>query len=240
MGIRLLALTGLSVVVSALIGGGDPTTRPGPTTTRATSAPSAMRLRVARLVSELGSARFQGRESAQRQLEGLGGAAMPFLVEHINDPDPEVAARVSALIRSPRDPALRVDVAVRLLETCHPDWMERAVFMLFEEPAEVCDAFIARAGERTGVHGAVFGAVAERFESWKRQDEVFNRHYERIRRKNPEGAARLLEMHRGGFMYEAEAAYHAAVEALLDHRGGKERASRAARPASRPTTPAIP
>lgn len=54
---------------------------------------------LARLVSQLGAAEFQTREAAQRELESMGPGLAPLLQEYVQHGDPEIALRVSDLLR---------------------------------------------------------------------------------------------------------------------------------------------
>ncbi|MFQ5423269.1 MAG: hypothetical protein ACE5F9_04740 [Phycisphaerae bacterium] len=173
------------------------------------------------------------------RLSRLGDAVIPMLVPHVSDADPEVAARVAALIHSPEDPALRVELALRLMGTTNPDWIERAVHMLFETPAETCDLFIERAERTRGIDRVLADPIAVAFRQWRRQERFFQQQYERIARKDHRAAARLLKQHRAGDIYQAEAAYWSVVEAMLNYRGAGH-ASHAAEPSTRPTTRAKP
>ncbi len=223
----------------ALIAGPGSTSRPATGPSSRPTSQTAGRDDVARLVRDLGSPRFTVRQAAQLRLSRMGDAVLPRLIPHVSDADPEVAARVAALIHSPADPALRVDLALRLMGTTNPDWIERAVHMLFETPAETCDLFIERAERARGVDRVLADPIAEEFRQWRQQERFFRRQYERIKSKDPRAAARLLKQHRAGDIYRAEAAYWSVVEALLDYRGAGP-ASRAAEPATRPTTRAKP
>ncbi|HKQ47277.1 MAG TPA: hypothetical protein VJZ71_04305 [Phycisphaerae bacterium] len=193
----------------------------------------AGRPEIVRLVAELGSPDFKARESAHRQLAAMGDAVSVELIEYIADPDEEIASRVVALLGKPKDPALRVEVAVRLLSTADPDWMERGVHLLFESPAEIIERFFDRTKDARGVERVIFDIVGERLRSWKKMDDIFQANYARAKEKNPEAAERLLQSNRESNLYDAEAAYWSAVEAVEDYRdpqGGEGGAS------SRPTS----
>lgn len=200
---------------------GDP---PQPSSTQPTSGPTSrpaenerLQARVTQLVERLRSARFQEREAAQKDLQALGDQAAKYLVAFIHDADEEVATRVAAIIVQTNDPALRVELAVNLLETTDPDWMEPGVHMLFKgKPEEVCERFTARTRDATGVKRSIFLAVAEQLESWRRADWAFQQNYQRIKAKSPEKAASLLAAYSDTPLYHAEAAYWSAWEALED------------------------
>ena len=99
---------------------------------------------IASLIAELGSADFRKRTAAQRRLAKFGPAALPSLIRHINDPSPEIAERIQAIVQAPADPDLRVDLAVAMLATRRPETMERAVYMMFDIPEMCCAPFLAR------------------------------------------------------------------------------------------------
>lgn len=218
-----VAVIGLFIILSGLVpppasqpAGKSPiTTRP---TTTAATQPAVNQAQVRRLVKQLGARKYADRQTAQKRLAALGEAALPHLVEFIDSPDAEIASRVSALMTRPKDPNLRVEVAVRLLSTANPDHMETAVYMLFESPLEDCERFIERTKDAKGIQRVIFDPVAEQLENWKRLTEIFNRNYERFSREKPEAAARILELHRGSKYYQAEAAYWLAVAAMEDFR----------------------
>ena len=190
---------------------------------------------MAHWVAQLGAADFEVRESAQRRLAELGDAAAPHLVGAVADPNPEKAGRAAVLLGTPTDPALRVELAANLLATTDPDTMEWAVHMLFDSPGEVCDLFMERAERARGVERVVFEPIVEQLRSWKRMDDLFQRHHARIRQEKPEDAARMLEMHLSSNLYHAEAAYWMALDALMEYRARNLHGYEAVRkPASRP------
>lgn len=185
-----------------------------------TSAPAddiRLAARVRELVARLGDRDFAKREAAQRDLAGLGEAAVPLLVPYLSAKDGEVAPRVLRLIGTPRDPKVRVDAALRLMESGDPDWLETGVHMLFERPGEVIEPFMARAAEARGLLRKLLEPVSEQLSLWERTEKLFRRNYERLRETNPEGAARLLRTHETSHLYNAEAAYWGAYEALQDY-----------------------
>jgi len=206
----MLILLGLSGTLPAFA----PTSQPAsqPTTRRAS------RSEVARLVAELGSPDFTARESAHRRLAAMGEGISGELVKHVADANEEIASRVVALLGKPKDPALRVEAAVRLLATADPDWMEKGVYMLFDAPEEILDLYFTRTKAARGVERVIFDIVGERLRSWKRMNDIFRENYERAKAKNPEAAERLLQSNRDSNLYDAEAAYWSAVEAVADYR----------------------
>lgn len=193
----------------------DHTPRPRPTS-RPTTRP-AIEAVVRRLVRQLGAAEYAVRESAQKQLADMGEAALPYLMEFIGSDDSEVSNRVASVIRRPKTPALRVEVAARLLSTADPDQIESGVYMIFESPVEDYDLFVERMRKTRGVERAIFEPVAERLAIWKEMTERFNRRYARLRREKPEAAERELKNHRETKYYQAEAAYWPALEALEEY-----------------------
>ncbi len=204
----------------------------GQTTSRPYDDLKTKRL-VRTLVAELGSPAYRVREAAQKKLAKLGEKAMPHLVEFIGSADLEVANRIAALIRRPNDPHVRIEVAVRLLATGDPDWMEPAVHMLFETPRVDCDLFLRRTAKATGRERATFRPVAEQLATWKRITEFFYRRQEQLLQEQKAEAARKdRELHDGSKLYQAEAAYWSAVEAMEDYAVPKPaRRSPATRPA---------
>jgi len=182
-----------------------PTTRP------------AIEAEVRRLVRQLGAAEYAVRESAQKRLADMGEAALPYLMEFIGSGDSEVSTRVASVIRRPKTPALRVEIAVRLLSTTDPDQMESGVYMLFESPVEDYDLFVERMRKTRGVERAILEPVAERLATWKDMTERFNRRYARLSREKPDVAERELKNHRETMYYQAEAAYWPALEALEEY-----------------------
>jgi len=206
---------------------GEPTSMPAtqPATTRAATAPTSRphedprtKSLVRRLVAELGAPAYRVREGAQKRLAKLGEKALPHLVEFIGSGDSEVANRVAALIKRPEDPHLRIEVAVRLLATADPDWMEPAVHMLFETPTVDYDLFVRRTAGARGIQRTIFKPVAEQLHTWKRITELFNRRQERLLQENRvEAAGKARKLHEGSKLYQAEAAYWSAVEAMEDY-----------------------
>ncbi len=213
---------------------GGPTTRPAGQapgsrpTSRPTTRPATEAV-VRRLVRQLGAAKYAVRESAQKQLAEMGEAALPYLMEFIGSENAEVSTRVASVIRRPKNPALRVEIAARLLSTADPDQMESGVYMLFESPLEDHDLFVERMRRARGVERAILEPVAERLAVWKDITERFNRRYARLRREKPEAAERELKNHRETKYYQAEAAYWPALEALEEYEVRD-------RPVHRPTT----
>jgi hypothetical protein len=196
---------------------------------------SSGRSKIDRLVSQLGSADFKTREAAHRRLAEMGEEVSAELVGYVTDPNEEIASRVVALLGKPKDPALRVEAAVRLLATADPDWMEKGVYLLFDSPKEILDQYFERTKEAHGVERVIFEIVGERLRSWKKMNDIFESNYARAKEKNPEAAARLRQSNRDSNLYDAEAAYWSAVEAVADYRdpqGGEPRAT--TRPSSHP------
>ncbi|MCZ6816200.1 MAG: hypothetical protein O7F76_05815 [Planctomycetota bacterium] len=236
----LFAAVGL-VIAGAVFVEAGPATRPAePTTTRPTADESVIGRSIAPLVRNLASPRYAVRQAAQRRLELIGDAATPFLLRYVSDPNPEIAGRIVALIQDPREPKHRVELAWRLLCTTNPDWMERAVHTIFEEPAETCELFMACAEDATGIDRVVAGPIVDWLARWKEEEERFMPKYEEIRQADPVAAARLLSMHTDGRMYMAEAAYWESLEALLDHRTQNDKVNSTARASTRPTTRSAP
>lgn len=224
----------LSLLLLLTAPDGRPTTRPAGHTSsqRPTSGPTtqpATEAVVRRLVRQLGAEQYAVRESAQKKLADMGEVALPYLMEFIGSDNPEVSNRVASVIRRPKSPALRVEIAARLLSTADPDQMESGVYMLFESPVEDYDLFVARMRKARGIERAIFEPVAERLAIWKEMTERFNRRYARLRREKPDAAERELKNHRETKYYQAEAAYWPALEALEEYEVRD-------RPVHRPTT----
>jgi hypothetical protein len=113
--------------------------------------------------------------------------------------------------------------------------MERGVYLLFESPGEIFDRFFERTKDARGVERVIFDIVGERLRSWKKMNDIFQANYARAKEKNPAAAERLRQSNRESNLYDAEAAYWSAVEAVADYRdpqGGEPRAT--TRPSSRP------
>jgi hypothetical protein len=187
----------------------------GPTS-QPTSRP-AIAERVAALVIDLRSPKFAVREEAQRKLTLMGEAAIPHLLDHLSAKDPELARRVADIVGHPHDPALRADVAIRLLATTDPDWMERGVYMLFEDPLGVCDRFVEKTRDAEGAERIIYQAVMERLVVAKRRHENHAKRYARLIKEKPELAEKERLMNQETDRYDAEAAYWTAYEGLLDY-----------------------
>ncbi len=240
-----LILSLIATGASAPRGSGEPVSKPatrptatGPahtatspqpgasTTTRPTSAPTSgphydpkIRSLVRKLVAELGAPAYLVRETAQKRLAKLGEKAMPHLVEFIGSGDPEVSNRITAMIKRPDDPHLRIEVAVRLLTTADPDWMEPAVHMLFETPTVDHELFVRRTAGAKGIEQAIFEPVAEQLHTWKRMTDLFDSRQERLlREKRFEAARKERKLHEGSKLYQAEAAYWSAVEEMEEYK----------------------
>lgn len=240
MSTPLFAVCGL-VIGAGVAARAGPATRPAdPSTSRPAAVEGVSRESIDRLARALGSPRFKARQAAQRQLQVIGEAATPFLLPYISDPNPEIAGRVASLIRTPSDPELRVELAWRLLTTTNPDWMERAVHIVFEEPAETCDLFLARAKNAAGIDRVVSGPVVDWLEQWRKDNQRIRRQYEKTKRRDPAAAARLLDLQSGTNLYLAEAAYWEALEALLERTVERDAKKPETIAASRPTSRSAP
>lgn len=184
------------------------------------SAPTSQpddREAVEKLVAQLGAREFQQREQAQHELAAIGEQALHHLLPYVTSEDQEIASRVASILGTPRDPELRVKLAMRLIESTDPDWMERGVHMLFKSPGEVFEPFMERTKSARGIGRVLYAPVREQFEAWKRMDDMIQRTYERVRMKDAERAEQLLKTHAESNMYCAEAAYWGALEALEDY-----------------------
>ncbi|MFQ5412342.1 MAG: hypothetical protein ACE5EC_08580, partial [Phycisphaerae bacterium] len=88
-----------------------PTSRPAPRDSESTVPPATSQRtgddEIRRWIRQLGHPTYQKREAAQAALARLGPKALPYLVEFIDSPDPEIANRIVSLIQRPDDPALR-------------------------------------------------------------------------------------------------------------------------------------
>lgn len=169
------------------------------------------------LIAELGSPDFKTREAAHRRLAEMGDDVNAELVKHVTDANEEIATRIVALLGKPKDPALRVELAVRLLSTADPDWMEKGVYLLFDSPKEILDLYQSRTKDARGVERVIHDIVGEQLRTWKRNDDVFQKNYARIQRKNPAAAERLRQSQDESKYYDAEAAYWSAVDAIADY-----------------------
>lgn len=223
-----LAYTGRAGPVPATPPVDTPASRPAreaPATTRPAAG-------IRRLILRLGHPEYRVREAAQAELAALGEAALPHLADFIASADPEIANRVASLIHRPSDPALRVEIAARLLATADPDRMQPAVYMLFEEPLVDYPRFAERTKAARGLQRAIFEPVLDQLGEWRK---ITQRHLRRqaklIRENRPEVAERERKRHKESRFYQAEAAYWQAVDALETFR--EERAKRRG-PASRP------
>lgn len=187
----------------------QPATRPA---SRPNQSPLANR--VDALVTQLGDRDYRRREAAQQDLAALGSAALPLLIQRVPNPDAETNDRLITLIGSPTAMALRIEFAARLLETADPDHMERAVYLLFDDPVAICEPFKLRVRDATGAMAAICAPIIEQLDRCRASDETTRNHIEKIRRKSPEKAAETLRKNKEGYLYNAEAAYWSAVEAL--------------------------
>lgn len=174
--------------------------------------------RLRKLILRLGSQDYRQRERAQGEIRRLGESAMPVICEYLSDPNPEVADRVFALVRRPRDAGDRIELAVRLLATGKPDRMERGVYMIFESPMTDYDLFVARTAGAKGLEQVIFEPVAEQLKNWRDQTVLFEKRQEMLQSEGKRAQAlREREMHEAGMYYEAEAAYWTAVDAAQDY-----------------------
>jgi hypothetical protein len=174
----------------------------------------------------------------------MGEAVLPALIPHISDDDAEVAGRIRELVAKPREPKLRVEIGARFIETADPDWMERGVHMLFEDPTSVSDLFAKRAQAAEGIRQALLTPVAEQLARTKARKENFRARYPKWAKENPEAAARLLNMDKASDLYDAEAAYWTAYDVLGDWEEesgtSRPRAASPEHPASEPDAPRRP
>ncbi|HUN80698.1 MAG TPA: hypothetical protein VMV81_04235 [Phycisphaerae bacterium] len=193
-----------------------------PTTPPPTSAPvdRPARLEIEALIAKLSSRSFAERQAAQEKLKSLGESATAVVIQHLPNPDDDVARRLVDLIGKPHDIALRVDAAARLIETTDPDWMERGVQLLFEDPTAACGLFTEKSARVEGRARALFGPIAEQLQRSKSRHELFQAKLEKWRKQDPENAARMVVMERESDLYDADAAYWSAIEALDDWENG--------------------
>lgn len=221
---RVWVATAFSPAVALMIGGyltalAGAEGAPKAPATQPASAPAASQPakdgEIRALVAQLGSPDFKTRESAQARLSQIGESAMPVLVEFVGSKDPEIANRIAALIKRPRNPELRVETAVRLLATTDPDWMEMGVYMVFESPVEDYDLFVERTKDASGLQRAIFKPVAEQLKEWR---DTTIRHRDRQKALLADGREETAEkergLHHGSMYYQAEAAYAYAIEAV--------------------------
>lgn len=188
-----------------------------PVLTAPATAPATTQPAVAELVSRLGAADYRIRDAAQKQLTQLGDSALPELLNHIADPDPEVARRVAEILPTPKDPAQRADVAVRLIETGRREYLRQAVLMLFDQPDDMHTQFKRAVAGRTGLVAAVAAPILDELDTWQRQQAAFRESVARNQDRNPEGIARLRKSHEESPPYLAEAAYWLALDARDDY-----------------------
>lgn len=180
-------------------------------------AQSSLARRIESLVERLGDRDYRRREGAQQELASLGSDALPLLIQRVPHPDAEINDRLITLIGSPAALAHRIEFAARLLETADPDHLERAVYLLFDDPVAVCEPFKLRVRNATGATAAICAPIIEQLDRCRASDEITRSHIEKIRRKSPEKAAETLRKNKEGYLYNAEAAYWSAVEALAAH-----------------------
>jgi len=230
---RLACLTALLFTTAAA--------SPPATTQTATTQPATTQTarRVDRLIRQLGDADYRAREAAQAALADLGDAALPHVVQYLDSDDPEIVSRLGPLIRRPADPDLRVELAVRLIETEDPDWIEPGVHMLFREPRQDYDRLVARTADATGPRRALFDPIIAQLAQWRHMTEMFHQRYEKLKTSDPDAARRMRAMHAESELYQAEAAYWTAVEGLVDDRERLHELRRARQriPASQPHAP---
>ncbi len=187
-----------------------------PTTQASDKSDPADRYRA--LIRQLGAAEYKKREQAQAELNHIGEPAVPVLCEFVGDPDREIADRVFALIRRPRDVGIRVEVAARLLETGKPDWMERGGYMLFQTPTEDYEPFLKRTSDARGLPRAIFTPVADQLRNWRDATLRFEKRQAELQEAGKtEQALKEREMHEGSMYYEAEAAYWMALDASEEY-----------------------
>ena len=201
-----------------------------PTTSRAASL-NAMQHRVENLVREMGVRDFQRRERAWKLLKGIGDPAIPWLVPYIEHDNPEVRQRVMALFKRPKDADIRIDAAVTLMTSGDPSWIEKGVYMVFEDPITDYPKLKARHEKLTGIDHDILTPVVDQLKGWERQRVRF---LERQAKHKANGKTEFAEqerkLHEGSLVYEAEAAYWQAREIMEDYHASKERA--ATQPAS--------
>lgn len=229
---RILYSIGI-LLGTALMGVAPPAT--DSPTSQSTSVPttqSALSKKVRRLVERLGDRDYRTREAAQIELKALGDAALPELVQSLDDKNPEIARRVQLLMRRPEDPKLRVETVRRMIATGDPALVEKGVYMLFKSPIEDYPLFKAVTAGSSGVERAMFQPVCEQLDQWRKSTEIFEGRQERLLAEKPDAARREREMHEGSYYYQAEAAYWQAVEACIDYR---ERAIVGHTPSTQPT-----
>jgi len=189
----------------------------GPTSAPASAPAASQPARAADLIARLGADDFRDRDAAQKQLAQLGEAALPALLDHLNDPDPEVARRISEILPVPADLARRADVAVRLIETGRRDHLRQAILILFADPDDMHPLFARAVAGRTGLVPAVAAPILEELDSWSRQQESYRESVARNQQRNPQGVARLRKSHEETPPYLAEAAYWMALDARDDY-----------------------
>lgn len=181
-----------------------------PTTGPATQPAAA---EIERIIRQLGDRRFAKREAAQRDLAAIGEAALPHLLPHLRDADPEIARRVFEALPMPGDPRHRVELVMALLATGDRDHLRRAVVILFQDPAAMDAPFREAAAEATGLAAAVAAPILEQLADWRAQDQRYRANAAAHSERNPEGVARLARMHAESPAFLAEAAFWMALDA---------------------------
>ena len=227
------------VLIVALLGSGlwlrgadEPTkSTTSQPTSRATTQPiDPLQKRVDILVHEMGAPDFKRRERAWKLLQQLGEPAIPWLVPHFSNANPEVRQRVGVLLRRPDDAEIRVQAAVALIISGNPAWIEKGVYMVFEDPIADYPLLAERLKMLTGIDRAVLEPVVDQLEGWKKQRV---RHLDNQAKYQKEGrdevAAKMQKMHEESLYYEAEAAYWMARETYEEaHAQDNEAASQPA------------
>jgi len=133
------------------------------------------------------------------------------------------------VIGTPADPDLRVELATVLLASGIPDRIETAVDMLFDNPTQVCDLFVARTHSAGGILKIVAPPVAEQLLNRKRMTQTLEANLPRLRQKNAIKAEELVQMDQETNLYAAAAALESALDAL-EEASEAQNTSRPAKP----------
>ncbi len=228
------------VLIIALLGSGlwlrgaDEPTEPTTSqpTSRATTQPvDPLQKSVDILVHEMGAPDFKRRERAWKLLQQLGEPAIPWLVPHFSNTNPEVRQRVGVLLKRPHDAEIRVQAAVSLIVSGNPAWIEKGVYMVFEDPIADYPLLAERLKTLTGIDRAVLEPVVDQLKGWKKQRVDHLKRQADYRKEGREDhATKMQKMHKESLFYEAEAAYWMARESY--EKAHAEQHEAASQPAS--------
>ncbi|MEE8171055.1 MAG: hypothetical protein V3T70_10950 [Phycisphaerae bacterium] len=138
------------------------------------------------MIRQLGDPEFSRREAATAALIKLGEQAVDALLAHLNDPDPEIAARAGGIIPMPIDIDRRVNVACRLIETARFDLVEKGVWMLFEDAEAALERFRRAARTAGPVVTRAAPDIIDCMERWISTNRLFQQNLSRRAALPPE------------------------------------------------------